>query len=395
MDDEHPPPADPDRRHRRPGAVARHGLLPLLLAIPHLIVVSLWGVAAFAVSVILWLALLFEGRAPRSLQSFVARTCATRCRSARTCTSQRALPALRRRRRIPGRPRDRAGAHAVAGPGRGSPRARAAGPAARRRARRRRVLRRLAWATHPNGLGLGGWSAGVSLGGVARRPRSWAGSRRWRAAACRAGSATCRVRDRVHRAGDGYLLLVTDRYPTSDPSRVLPFAELPAHPVASARRSARAIAADGLLPAPARDPAPDLAPALGRARAPGRDRGLVRRARDGTVPRRLHRFLAAWVRYSPTSTPSCSSIGGPFPGFVGAEGSYPVDLAIDPPERQRRGVTLVPRLARDPRFAPRRPPTRRRSGRRRCSAGGPRSSPGACRRACATSAPSASGTSAR
>jgi hypothetical protein len=33
-------------------------------------------------------------------------------------------------------------------------------------------------------------------------------------------------------------------------------------------------------------------------------------------------------------------VGGPFPGFVGAAGSYPVELAIDAPERQRRVVTL-------------------------------------------------------
>ena len=43
----------------------------LLLAIPHLVVVALWGVAALAVTVVLWLALLFEGRAPKSLQAFV------------------------------------------------------------------------------------------------------------------------------------------------------------------------------------------------------------------------------------------------------------------------------------------------------------------------------------
>ena len=43
----------------------------LLLAIPHLVVVGLWGVAACAVSIILWLALLVEGKAPRTLQSFV------------------------------------------------------------------------------------------------------------------------------------------------------------------------------------------------------------------------------------------------------------------------------------------------------------------------------------
>ena len=34
----------------------------LLLAIPHLVVVALWGIAAFAVSIVLWLALLFEGQ---------------------------------------------------------------------------------------------------------------------------------------------------------------------------------------------------------------------------------------------------------------------------------------------------------------------------------------------
>ena len=43
----------------------------LLLVIPHLIVVGLWGLAALAVSVIVWLALLFEGKAPRSLQGFI------------------------------------------------------------------------------------------------------------------------------------------------------------------------------------------------------------------------------------------------------------------------------------------------------------------------------------
>ena len=43
----------------------------LMLAIPHLVVVALWGIAAAAVSIVLWLALLFEGKAPRTLQSFV------------------------------------------------------------------------------------------------------------------------------------------------------------------------------------------------------------------------------------------------------------------------------------------------------------------------------------
>ena len=52
----------------------------LILAIPHLIVVALWGIAAALVSIIIWIALVFEGRAPASLQRFVATTSATPCR---------------------------------------------------------------------------------------------------------------------------------------------------------------------------------------------------------------------------------------------------------------------------------------------------------------------------
>ena len=60
----------------------------------------------------------------------------------------------------------------------------------------------------------------------------------------------------------------------------------------------------------------------------------------GRVPRALHRFIAAWVRYAMHVVAFLFLVGGPFPGFVGAAGSYPVDLAIDPPQRQRRLVTL-------------------------------------------------------
>jgi hypothetical protein len=60
----------------------------------------------------------------------------------------------------------------------------------------------------------------------------------------------------------------------------------------------------------------------------------------GRVPLPLHRFIAAWVRYSTHVMAFLLLVGGPFPGFVGAAGSYPVDLAIDPPVRQRRLVTL-------------------------------------------------------
>ena len=53
----------------------------------------------------------------------------------------------------------------------------------------------------------------------------------------------------------------------------------------------------------------------------------------------LHRFLAAYVRYSAHVAAFATLIANPFPGFVGAPG-YPVDIAIGPPARQNRWVTF-------------------------------------------------------
>ena len=44
----------------------------LLLVIPHLIVVGLWGIAVFVVVVVAWFALLFTGRWPAGMYDFVA-----------------------------------------------------------------------------------------------------------------------------------------------------------------------------------------------------------------------------------------------------------------------------------------------------------------------------------
>ena len=43
----------------------------LILAIPHLIVLVLWGIAAFFVAIAAWFAILFTGRYPRGLFDFV------------------------------------------------------------------------------------------------------------------------------------------------------------------------------------------------------------------------------------------------------------------------------------------------------------------------------------
>jgi hypothetical protein len=60
----------------------------------------------------------------------------------------------------------------------------------------------------------------------------------------------------------------------------------------------------------------------------------------GTSPESLHRFLAAYLRYQLHVTSFLYLVGNPFPGFVGAEGSYPVDLRVAERARQNRWIVL-------------------------------------------------------
>jgi uncharacterized protein DUF4389 len=57
------------------------------------------------------------------------------------------------------------------------------------------------------------------------------------------------------------------------------------------------------------------------------------------VPAGLHNFMARWVRYYTHVSAFLWLAGGPFPGFAGAEGSYPIDPQIDPPGIQNRWKT--------------------------------------------------------
>jgi Domain of unknown function (DUF4389) len=53
----------------------------------------------------------------------------------------------------------------------------------------------------------------------------------------------------------------------------------------------------------------------------------------------LHRFNGAYLRYTTQVYSYLFLVTNEFPGFVGAPGSYPVDLHIAPPERQNRWKT--------------------------------------------------------
>jgi hypothetical protein len=56
----------------------------------------------------------------------------------------------------------------------------------------------------------------------------------------------------------------------------------------------------------------------------------------GQSPDALHRFIGAYVRYQTHVVAYIGLVANPFPGFLGQPGTYPVDLQIAPRERQNR-----------------------------------------------------------
>lgn len=60
----------------------------------------------------------------------------------------------------------------------------------------------------------------------------------------------------------------------------------------------------------------------------------------GASPESLHRFLAAYLRYQLHVGAFLNLVGNPFPGFTGIEGSYPVELRVAGRTRQNRWIVL-------------------------------------------------------
>jgi hypothetical protein len=57
---------------------------------------------------------------------------------------------------------------------------------------------------------------------------------------------------------------------------------------------------------------------------------------QGRLPDGIHGFVGKFTRYSTHVYAYMSLLADPFPPFSGAEGSYPIDLQIDPPQKQNR-----------------------------------------------------------
>jgi hypothetical protein len=138
-----------------------------------------------------------------------------------------------------------------------------------------------------------------------------------------------------------YVLLVTDRYPNADPAE--PPAQAPPTPPAvrlrvgdDLRRSRLTVFFRFLLFLPHLVWFLLWSIALFFAAVVGWFAALI----TGRLPRALHRFIAAYVRYVAHLSAFLFIVANPFPGFTGAAGTYPVDLEIDSPEPQSRWKTL-------------------------------------------------------
>jgi Domain of unknown function (DUF4389) len=140
-----------------------------------------------------------------------------------------------------------------------------------------------------------------------------------------------------------YALLVTDRYPTSDPERVGVPWPAPEHPIRlthepdNGTRSRLTVFFRLLLAVP------HFVWLLlwGIAALLVAIVSWVATLIRGTSPDALHRFLAAYVRYQTHVFAFLALVSNPFPGFAGTRGTYPVDIEIaDPAPQDRASVAL-------------------------------------------------------
>lgn len=295
----------------------------LILVIPHLIWLAIWGIAAWVVTIVNWFATLIQGQSPQGLHDFLAGYVryAIHVYAYLTLAAEPFPDFLGK----PGYPID----VQIAPPA----------PQNRWKVFFRILLAipalMIASALTSGRFGGGGYNYGFGLAGVAALLGWFVGvaqarmPRGLRDAIAYALSYAAQL--------DGYLFLLTDVYPSSDPQSAL--AELPARsdPI-------------GL------DVRDDLArnrltvffrlilaiPHIVWLSLWGVLAILVAIANwfvtlaGGVSPASLHNFLAAYVRYQGHVYAYLFLIADPFPGFTGKPGSYPIDPIVALPAPQNR-----------------------------------------------------------
>jgi uncharacterized protein DUF4389 len=309
----------------------------LLLAIPHLVWVILWTVAIFFATIANWFATLVTGRSPGALHRFT-------CRYIRYVTHLNSYVWL------------------VANPYPGfvgeegeypiDLKLPASGPQARWKTAFRIVLVVPALLVSAT-LG-GGSSASYSYGSRGKTSAGAGGGLAsviavlgWFAILAR-GRMPKGLRDAgAYSAGYtaqtlAFALLVTDRYPNADPTAMLAAVERPPqHSVylvgdAHDLRRSRVLVLFRIPLAIPHIVWLALWTVLVVFAAVANWFATLFR---GTPPRALHRFLSAYVRYALHVAAFVYLAANPFPGFVGEQGRYPLEVVLPGPQRQNRWVT--------------------------------------------------------
>jgi hypothetical protein len=137
-----------------------------------------------------------------------------------------------------------------------------------------------------------------------------------------------------------YVLVLTDRYPNSDPDEPRTAYPPPSHPIAmevddDLRRSRLTVFFRLLLAFPHLVWLALWTLAVLFVTIVNWFITLF----AGRSPEAFHRFVSAFVRYDVHVFAYLCLVANPFPGFTGTRGTYPVDLAIEPRARQNRWIT--------------------------------------------------------
>jgi len=294
----------------------------LLLAIPHLIWLSLWGFVAFLAVIVNWFATLFAGQSPDALHNFLAAYVRYAIHvGAYIFLVANPFPDFTGR---PGYPIDVEFAPPQ--------------PQNRWTVGFRLILAipalllagALASAARWNGNNLSygllglvaflGWFACLAR---ARMPRGF------RDAAAYALSYSAQL--------DAYVFLLTDRYPDSDPLVALDEIPTRSDPVRlqadeDLQRSRLTVFFRLLLAIPHLIWLALWGIVAYLAAIVNWFATLIR----GSSPEGLHNFLAAYVRYATHVYAYLYLTANPFPGFTGQRGSYPVEVSIEEPIVQNR-----------------------------------------------------------
>lgn len=296
----------------------------LLLVIPHLIWLGLWGVVASLAVIVNWFATLFAGKSTESLHNFLAAYIRYAIHvAAYALLAAEPFPDFMGK---PGYPVD----VEIAGP---------------REQNRWTVAFRIVLAI-PALLIAGALTAGTARTYGAASAYGLAGVAAmfgWFAALAQSRLPRG-LRDAIAYALsysaqlDGYLFLLTDRYPNSDPQTAL--ADVPSRPedpigleVSDDLERTRLTVFFRLVLA-----IPHIVWLIlwGIAAYVVAIANWFATLFGGTSPEALHDFLAAYVRYQNHVYAYLFLIGNPFPGFTGEQDSYPVEPRIEGPREQNR-----------------------------------------------------------